>query len=290
MSMSLKPNMVTRFAPSPTGYLHVGHAMAAAQAFNYAKAENGTCLLRIEDIDIMRCKPEYTQAIYQDLTWLGCEWPEPVRVQSAHLDDYARIIHTLKDMELLYPCFKSRREIAAVLEEQGERVYRGPTSLSEALPSEDETQSRIAKGDIPNWRLSIAKARDSLGKHFDELFYMELGDNSLQPANPWRYGDEIIARRDIGVSYHIACVYDDAMQNITHVIRGDDFSQITGFQVLLYRLLGYAIPLFFHHDLIAGDDGQKLSKSRGDLSIRALREAGKTPQEVLDMAFNVLER
>ncbi len=288
--MPSKPKMITRFAPSPTGYLHVGHAMAAAQAFNYAKAENGTCLLRIEDIDAVRCKPEFTAATYEDLAWMGCKWPEPVRVQSEHLDEYARTIEKLKDMGLLYPCFKSRREIAAILDDQNESVYRGPETVGETASSLDETQSRIASGDVPNWRLSMAKARDLMGAKFAGLFYMELGDNSLQPANPWRYGDEVIARRDIGVSYHIACVHDDAVQNITHVIRGDDFSQITGFQVMLHSLLGQPIPLFFHHDLIADDEGKKLSKSRGDVSMRSLRESGKSAQEVLDMAFVVLER
>ncbi len=242
---------MTRFAPSPTGYLHLGHAYAAEQAFSYAQERGGTCVLRIEDIDHTRCKPEYTKAIYEDLDWLGFDWPLPARVQSQHLMDYQKVIDQLNDMGLLYRCFKTRKELP-------DGVYRG-------TPDPDEAR-RVSDHEAFAWRLSIAEVE------------AHLGETDLP------FTDEILARKDIGTSYHVACCHDDALQSITHVVRGMDIAPLTGFQNLLQRLMGWPQPEYFHHELLTNAQGEKLAKRNHDTTIRSLRDQGFTPAQVLDMA------
>ncbi len=243
--------IITRFAPSPTGYLHLGHAYAAQQAFSLAQNQGGICLLRIEDIDHTRCKSEYRHAIYEDLDWLGFDWPIPVRIQSEHKAEYWKVIETLRDKGLVYRCFKTRKELP-------EGLYRGKPD-----PYED---SRIKAGEKFAWRLSIDRVQDHL-------------DETNLP-----FSDEVLARKDIGTSYHIACCHDDALQGVTHVVRGVDIEPLTAFQNLLQRLMGWPIPKYHHHALRLNDDGDKLSKRNHDTSIRSLRAEGYTRQQVLDMA------
>lgn len=265
--------MITRFAPSPTGYLHLGHARAAYEAFNFAQRHGGTCLLRIEDIDHTRCRAEYTPAIYEDLNWLGFQWPKPVRVQSEHIAAYKNIIKQLADKGLAYPCTKSRADIKAELSARDLEVYIRDTRQD--LPNADDVN--IA------WRLSISACRDYLGKRFDSLGYHEMnldGECVWQVANAAQFGDVIIGRRDIGVSYHIAVTHDDAAQQITHIVRGQDLKAQTDVHVLLQKLMGWPSPIYHHHPLIMREDGQKLSKREQDPSIRYKRHSGVTPPQI----------
>lgn len=269
----LKRAMLTRFAPSPTGYLHLGHALAAYEAFSFANKQGGECLLRIEDIDHTRCKPEYTQAIYDDLEWLGFNWPKPARVQSQHISGYQKALETLKMRELLYPCFLTRSEIKS---KAPGGIYRGPkTRLSQC-----ELEDRLAQGETPAWRLSLARCHDVLGAEFASLDFKETGEH-LAPAP---FGDEVLARKDIGLSYHLCAVHDDAMQKITHIVRGVDIAPHTRFHVLLQKLMGYPTPAYHHHKLLLNKDGEKLAKRNADTSIRELRASGLSPQEILDLA------
>lgn len=269
--------MITRFAPSPTGYLHLGHALAAKEAFGFAAGAGGTCLLRVEDIDRTRCRPEYTRAIYEDLDWLGFDWPLPARVQSAHLAEYAGALESLKSRGLVYPCFLTRRELTDI---QGDdAVYRGP----ETRPDTDDIALRLRAGEKPAWRLSMRAAKDALGAKFDALSYREKGE--LIPARADDHGDVVLARKDVGTSYNLACTYDDALQGVTDVVRGRDLESLTGLHVLLQTLMGWPVPDYRHHDLLMKNAGEKLSKRGGDTSIRSMRETGMTPAQVLDMAM-----
>ncbi|MGB0905913.1 MAG: tRNA glutamyl-Q(34) synthetase GluQRS [Maricaulaceae bacterium] len=285
--MSHNSDILTRFAPSPTGYLHLGHAFAAKEAFNF-----GPCLLRVEDIDHTRCKPEYEAAIYEDLKWLGFKWPQPVRVQSKHISEYDAVIERLREMDLVYRCFKSRKETLlatarnAAKNGRGALLYQGPET---PLTTEQE-EEKIAAGIPFSWRISIAKSRDYLGDSFDALSYMETGfDDTLRPpgerlAHAGSFGDEILARKDIGTSYHIAVCHDDALQNITHVVRGTDLARTTGFHRLLQELMGWPTPVYHHHPLLLGGDGEKLAKRKNDTAILSYRLDGLSPAQVKDMA------
>lgn len=259
----------TRFAPSPTGYLHLGHAYAARQAFDFAENHNGECLLRIEDIDHTRCRPEYTKAIIDSLGWLGFHWPEPVRVQSQHLADYAAIIETLGERGLIYRCFKTRKELPKGL-------YRG-----KALNTEDE-QEHLKSGDNFAWRLSITACQPLINA---PLTYEETGLNpGIKTVDLSGMSDEVLARKDIGTSYHIACCHDDALQNITHIVRGTDIAPLTPIHCLLQHLMEWPVPVYHHHKLLKNDTGEKLSKRKRSESILSLREKGFTAAQVLDMA------
>jgi len=268
--------MRTRFAPSPTGYLHLGHALAASEAFGFAKVHGGECGLRIEDIDYTRCKAEYTQAIYDDLQWLGFDWPNPARVQSAHISEYQDTLDDLKSRGLLYPCFLTRKEIKKVSENG---TYLGPKDSI----SNDEIVFRMKRGERPAWRLSLTRARDIMGSEFERLDFEENGEH----VAPAPFGDEVLARRDIGLSYHLCAVQDDALQGISHVVRGVDIAPHTRFQVLLQKLMGWPTPRYHHHRLLLNADGEKLAKRNADTAIRDLRSAGLSPQEVLDLARGI---
>ncbi len=256
--------MLTRFAPSPTGYLHLGHAHAATQAFGFGRSENITCLLRIEDIDKTRCRPEYKTAIYQDLDWLGFDWPIPVRIQSQHRGAYVDVIDNLKERGLLYRCFKTRAE------------------LQDAPPapiSDTEIQDRLGQKELFAWRLSIDKCRPRLK---NALAYVDTDQDKT--VNIDTLEDIVVGRKDIGTSYHIAVTHDDMIQNITHVVRGADFIDQTPYHVLIQHLMGWPVPIYHHHPLLLRDDGEKLSKRHSDTTIRSLRENSLTASQVLDMS------
>ncbi|MEP1231551.1 MAG: tRNA glutamyl-Q(34) synthetase GluQRS [Litorimonas sp.] len=257
--------MKTRFAPSPTGYLHLGHVMAAKAVFDFSVDRNAQCLLRIEDIDQTRCRPEFTQAIFDDLGWLGFSWPQPVRLQSEHMSDYQSALATLRGQGLLYECFKTRSELAAAC----------PAPLSKA-----ELAQRLSAGKPYALRLSIKACKASLsGK---ALSYIDNEQEKI--INLDKLEDIVVARKDIGTSYHIAVTHDDMAQNITHVIRGEDLQDQTPYHVLIQTLMSWPVPIYHHHTLIMDKEGQKLSKRSFSASIASMRELGHTPQDILARA------
>ena len=266
--------MITRFAPSPTGFLHLGHARAAYEAFQFAKQYDGTCLLRIEDIDYTRCKASYTEAIFEDLTWLGFKWPLPVRVQSHHLAEYETVLGDLRRKGLIYACGKSRRDIQAEMLRRNINVY----TRSAGDENITSTSGNMA------WRLSLKACRDLLGESYHGLEYQEVcskGRSVTKSVDPDIYGDVILARKDIGLSYHLAVTHDDALQNISHVVRGEDFKDQTGLHVLIQKIMGWPHPIYKHHPLILRQDGQKLAKRNSDPSIRAKRILGWSAEQIL---------
>ncbi|WP_374470295.1 tRNA glutamyl-Q(34) synthetase GluQRS [Phenylobacterium sp.] len=266
---------VTRFAPSPTGYLHRGHAFSALVAFEAAQAAGGRFILRIEDIDRTRCRPEYEAATYEDLAWIGLAWEQPVRRQSEHMDDYQRALDRLAADGLLYRCFRTRREIA-------EEIARAPHGAMEVfrgapLAAEDEAR-RLAAGEPFAWRLSLAAAARRLGG-FDGLAFVDEGRGTV-PARPELGGDVVLARKDVGVAYHLAVVVDDALQGITHVIRGEDLFEATHVQRLLQALLGLPTPVYRHHRLLTAPDGRRYAKRDRAETLRELRARGMSPAEL----------
>ena len=268
----------TRFAPSPTGYLHLGHAFSAWTAFTAAREAGGRFLLRLEDIDTVRCKPEYADAIYEDLAWLGLEWDEPVRRQSEHFDQYETVLQRLRGLGVVYRCFKTRKEImediARAPHDVGD-VYRGPVEPM----SPDEEAERLAAGEAYAWRLSLERCRDRLGARFDAMRFVEEGQGEIR-ADPDRLGDAILARKDVGTSYHIAVVHDDALQGITHIIRGRDLYDLTPLHVLLQTLLDLPTPVYRHHRLLTDERGERFAKRNKAATLRAMREDGVTPDQV----------
>ncbi len=266
----------TRFAPSPTGFLHLGHAASAKAAFGFARECGGVCLLRIEDIDQTRCRPEFEAAIYEDLAWLGFNWPEPVRRQSDHLGDYAEVIGDLRARGLIYRCFKTRKDILAEIARAPHG--RGEVYLGTPLP-EDEEAELLASGKPYAWRLSLTRCRDNLGADYDRLEF-ENNEQTVK-AEPGRLGDVILARKDCGTSYHLACTHDDAVQGITDIVRGEDLLESTHIHRLLQALMGWPVPRYHHHKLLKGPDGRRYAKRDKSLTLRALRHSGAQPQEIL---------
>jgi glutamyl-Q tRNA(Asp) synthetase len=270
---------VTRFAPSPTGCLHRGHAFSALTAHAQARAAGGRFLLRIEDIDATRCRPEFEAAILRDLEWLGLDWETPVRRQSDHLADYAGALRELGERDLLYRCFRTRREIA-------EEIGRAPHGALEAfrgapLGPEEEAR-RLAAGEPFAWRLSLAAAEAALGG-FAALGFREEGEGpggerGLVPARPDVGGDVVLARKDVGVAYHLAVTFDDALQGVTHVIRGQDLFEATHVQRLIQALMGWPAPVYQHHRLLTGPDGRRYAKRDRAETLAELRARGVTPE------------
>ncbi|MEA1943155.1 MAG: tRNA glutamyl-Q(34) synthetase GluQRS [Pseudomonadota bacterium] len=268
----------TRFAPSPTGYLHLGHAFSAWTAFTAAREAGGRFLLRLEDIDTVRCKPEYADAIYEDLAWLGLRWDEPVRRQSEHFDQYETVLQRLRGLGVVYRCFKTRKEIMEDIARAPHGVgdaYRGPVEPM----SPDEEAERLAAGDAYAWRLSLARCRARLGARFDAMRFVEEGRGEIR-ADPDPLGDAILARKDVGTSYHIAVVHDDALQGITHIIRGQDLYDLTPLHVLLQTLLDLPTPVYRHHRLLTDERGERFAKRNKAATLRAMREDGVTPDQV----------
>jgi len=275
---------VFRFAPSPNGELHLGHAFSALFGFELSRRAGGRFLLRIEDIDLGRCRPEYEDAIYRDLAWLGLEWEEPVRRQSEHMDDYRAAAERLRQMNLAYPAFMSRTEITAATADpswprdpDGAPLY--PTS-DRAL-TRSEAQARTDAGAPYALRINTEKALARAGPlSWREENEEVAGEAGMVEANPALWGDFVIARRDVPTSYHLAVVVDDAGQGITHVVRGRDLFLATAAHRLLQALLGLPQPVYHHHRLITDATGKKLSKSDRATSLRALREAGTTADDI----------
>ena len=275
----------TRFAPSPSGLLHLGHAYAALFAARAAGA-GGRFLLRIEDIDADRARPEFEAAILEDLTWLGLRWEQPVRRQSDHFADYARTIQALEGRGLVYPCFCTRKEIAAEIARAGaaphgpaEVVYPG---ICRRLTA-DERDGRRAAGERFALRLDMARSlAEAEAANGGPLAWHDRGKGA-QLCDPRPQGDVVLARKDLGTSYHLAVVVDDAAQGVTLVTRGEDLFEASHVHCLLQALLGLPVPQYHHHRLIADAQGQRLAKRSDALSIRALREAGRSAAEVIAM-------
>lgn len=278
---------VTRFAPSPTGLLHLGHAFSALVAFEAAKTAEGRLLLRIEDIDHARCKPEFEQAIYEDLTWLGISWEEPVRRQSEHLDEYKTVLDILREKGVVYRCFKTRKEIANEIARAPHIAPDGSDGAAYvgAPLAALEERSLLARGDAFAWRLSISAARDLLGDAFEELAFTEEGagpngETGYIKATPEIFGDPVIARKDLGTSYHLASVYDDACAGVTHVIRGQDLFHAAHLHVLIYALLDFQPPVYHCHKLILDESGMRLAKRDKSVKLKTLRESGITQRDI----------
>jgi glutamyl-Q tRNA(Asp) synthetase len=269
-------SLVTRFAPSPTGYLHLGHAFSALTAHEAAKAAGGRFILRIEDIDRVRCRPEFEAAIYEDLAWLGLEWEAPVRRQSDHMADYTAALDRLRADGLLYRCFKTRKEVMAAMMSAPhgpEEAFRGSP-----LPPGEEA-ARVEAGEPYAWRLSLEAAKAKLGPAYDALAFLEEGKGEVR-ARPETAGDVILARKYFDVAYHLAVVVDDALQGITHVIRGEDLAEATHIQRLIQALLGLPTPVYRHHALLTGCDGRRLAKRDKAETLREIRASGVGAQAI----------
>jgi glutamyl-Q tRNA(Asp) synthetase len=287
---------IFRFAPSPNGYLHLGHALSALVNFDMARAVGGRLLLRIEDIDTTRCRSEYETAIYEDLSWLGISWEQPVRRQSAHFDDYRAALARLDAIGLVYPSFESRGEIARMVA-QRERHARWPRDPDGAplypgdarALSPGERQRRMAAGEPYALRLDMAAAIARVG----DLTWTETGagpggETGTVDAQPPQWGDVVLARKDMPTSYHLAVTVDDARQGVTDVVRGQDLFWATGVHRLLQVLLELPVPRYHHHRLIRDTGGQKLSKSTRATALRALRDAGAAPADIRAMVALLL--
>lgn len=277
---------VLRFAPSPNGELHLGHALSALANQALARRLGGRLLLRIEDIDPERSRPEFIDGIFRDLAWLGLAWEEPVRRQSEHLDAYREAAARLGREGLLYPCFATRSDIKAAarpeaVDPDGAPLYPG---LWRGRPPA-EIAERRRRGEIPAMRLDMAAATAAVARRLAgrPLTFREL-DAEQRPetivAAPERWGDVILQRKDVPTSYHLAVVVDDARQGVTHVVRGHDLLPATDLHRLLQVLLGLPEPVYHHHRLLLAPDGRKLAKSARDTSLRQLREAGWAPADV----------
>ncbi|KNY20554.1 tRNA glutamyl-Q(34) synthetase GluQRS [Methylobacterium sp. ARG-1] len=274
---------ILRFAPSPNGRLHLGHAYSALLNADLARRMGGLCRLRIEDIDPVRSRPDLIGAIVTDLAWLGLTYPEPLRHQSRHLDSYRATLQGLIARGLAYPCFCSRGQIRARAtalagnphDPDGAPLYPGTCrGLDPGITAE-----RLARGEPHTWRLDMAGALHCAAAALGyEAF--DGAETRRVVADPARWGDAVIARRDVPTSYHLAVVHDDAEEGITHVVRGRDLEAATDLHVLLQRLLGLPTPRYHHHALILDQDGEKLAKSRGSQSLADLRAAGVTPEQI----------
>ena len=282
------PPPVFRFAPSPNGYLHLGHAYSALLNFDLAERTNGRFLLRIEDIDTIRCKPEFEAAIYQDLAWLGIAWEQPVRRQSEHFAFYRDAIERLSAQGLVYPSFESRAEIASLVAQReadgpwprdpdGAPLYPGEAKLLSSA-----ARQRLLESGAPYaLRLDMAAACARIG----ELSWTERGQGANGEtgeieARPQAWGDVILARKETPTSYHLSVVIDDALQGITEVVRGEDMFWSTSVHRLLQVLLGLRAPLYRHHRLVPDTSGAKLSKSTGATGLRELRATGAAPVDI----------
>ncbi|MEQ8665517.1 MAG: tRNA glutamyl-Q(34) synthetase GluQRS [Rhodospirillales bacterium] len=270
--------VVTRFAPSPTGHLHRGHAYSALFA-NAEAGTDGTFLLRIEDVDPGRCRPEFTTAIVEDLAWLGLTWPEPVREQSAHLDDYRAAIDRLDAMGLLYPCFCTRSDIRREIEAAGYAPHEAPSGPDGPVYpgicrnlSDDERIERIARGDAFARRLDMAEAVALSGI----MRWRDLDRGELT-ATPEIFGDVVLARKDVPTSYHLAVTVDDHLQGVTLVTRGEDLFPASHLHRLLQALLGLDVPVWRHHALLTDTEGRRFAKRDRAATLHDLREQGMSP-------------
>jgi len=283
---------VFRFAPSPNGLLHLGHAYSALLNFDLARAGGGRLLLRIEDIDATRCRPEFEAAILEDLAWLGVRWETPVRRQSEHLATYREAVERLAALDLIYPAFESRAEIARLVaakerhdpwprDPDGAPLYPGAARHLAA-----DARARLIESGVPYaLRLDVAAALRRIGDlRWTERGEGPLGETGEVAADPRAWGDPILARKEIPTSYHLSVVIDDALQGVTDVVRGRDLFWSTSLHRLLQELLGLPRPAYRHHGLLRDPAGRKLSKSTAATGLRELRAAGVTPADVRAMA------
>lgn len=279
---------VFRFAPSPNGYLHLGHALSALLNFDMARASGGRFLLRIEDIDATRCRPEFEQAIYEDLAWLGLCWEEPVRRQSEHFGDYRAAVAALEAQGLIYPAFESRAEIARLVaareaqapwprDPDGAPLYPGSAGAVNAATRD----RRLVAGEPYALRLDMHAAIARTGTlSWDETGAGPDSETGRVPADPAAWGDVVLARKETPTSYHLSVVIDDARQGVTDVVRGQDLFWSTSVHRLLQDLLGLPAPRYHHHRLVRDADGQKLAKSTHSTALRDLRAAGASPADI----------
>ena len=270
---------ITRFAPSPTGYLHLGHAYAAI--FARDAAQGGNFLLRIEDIDPTRCKPEFAAAIEEDLGWLGLTWPQPVRRQSDHTADYAAALGLLRQRHLLYPCFCTRGDImrdaqrAASAPHQDDDILIYPGTCRSLSLS--ERADRLAEGMAATWRLDVAEAMRQVG-----VLTWHDRSQGVVTAMPQMFGDVVLARKDIQNSYHLSVTVDDHLQNVGLVTRGEDLFASTHIHRLLQALLGYATPDYHHHPVITDPQGRRYAKRDQSVTLRAWHESGLSAWDVIE--------
>jgi len=274
---------IERFAPSPTGLLHLGHGYSALTAFDAAQQAGGRFLLRIEDIDPPRCKPEFEQAIYDDLRWLGLAWETPVMRQSKRMTAYQAALQRLTDMGLTYPCACTRKDIKAALSapQEGAEPHFGPDGV--VYPG--TCRHRQTAGPKDAIRLNMKRSIDQIG-NVSYLFYAELGKEKVYLDTNFLLnacGDIVLARKGIGTSYHLAVVVDDAAQKITHVTRGVDMAPATQIHRLLQALLNLPTPVYRHHRLIRDENGKRLAKRFDAMALRSYRSAGKTPDDIRGM-------
>lgn len=280
--------VITRFAPSPSGPLHVGHLLAALQARRLADAHGGRCLLRVEDIDQRAQHPEYLELMYEDLEWLGLRFDGEVMVQTGRFDVYRGVLEQLCKMGLLYPCFCTRSEIKAQLAEMGRAPhatlgYLYPGTCRH-LPAEVVAE-KLASGVPHSWRLDMQRVQDLIG--CPTWHDMRRGTQRCVPSD---YGDVVLARKDFPASYHLAVVVDDAAQGVTHVTRGADLFESTHIHRALQGVLGLPVPQYCHHALLRDNEGKRLAKRDGARSIASLRAGGYSPQQVLDSLHAALQR
>ncbi len=286
---------ITRFAPSPSGRLHLGHAYSALTAYRAAKQNGGRFLLRIEDIDASRCKPEFTDGIFEDLAWLGLKWETPVRLQSEHMDDYQQALETLKDRGLLYPCFCTRKDIRAKINHtQGisgtphhSAPERGTTGL--IYPGTCRTLSptkaaALIQKDTPHaWRLNLSAALaqiKSKAPNETELTWFDEVKGKIM-TEPHLLGDVILGRKEMPTSYHLSVVIDDALQNISHIVRGMDLFEATHIHIILQRLLGLPTPVYHHHALLLDDTGERFAKSSRSATLLSMRRSGISREQII---------
>jgi glutamyl-Q tRNA(Asp) synthetase len=275
---------VFRFAPSPNGYLHLGHAYSALLNYDMAREAGGRLLVRIEDIDPTRCRPEYEQAIRQDLEWLGILFERPVRRQSEHFSEYRAALEKLEEQGLLFTSFESRAEIAKLVAARGPDWPRDPDGSplypgdAKNMPERERLQ-RLEKGEPYALRLDLQAA---LQRVKAPLAWRETNENSPRDieAHPEQWGDVILGRKETPASYHLACVLDDALQGVTHIVRGMDLYESTSIHRLLQEILGLPAPVYHHHKLVLDEDGKKLAKRTRSTTLRDLRAQGWNAKDV----------
>jgi glutamyl-Q tRNA(Asp) synthetase len=279
---------VFRFAPSPNGYLHLGHALSALLNFDMARASGGRFLIRMEDIDAARCRPEFEAAITEDLEWLGLSWEQPVRRQSEHFGDYRAALEKLQAMRLTFPSYESRAEIAHMVSDRDvrERWPRDPDGVplypgAARQMKEHDREARIARGESYAIRLDMEKAVEWTGPlRWSETGAGPTGETGDMAADPAAWGDVIVGRKETPTSYHLSVVVDDALQGVTHVVRGQDLFWSTSVHRLLQELLSLPAPVYRHHRLIHDADNRKLSKSTAATGLRELRAQGASAQDI----------
>jgi glutamyl-Q tRNA(Asp) synthetase len=275
-------SIVTRFAPSPTGYLHLGHAFSALLAWCRAREAGGRFLLRLEDIDPTRCRPQFAAAILEDLTWLGLDWDGDVRVQSQHFAEYRAALDALAARGLLYPCFCTRADIrqSAAAPHTPDGVPRYPGTCRGL--SQDQRDARIAAGEPSALRLHMDRALATLG-NAATLTFEAAGEGTIR-CHPEQFGDVVLARKDAPASYHLCVTHDDALQGVTLVTRGEDLKPATHLHRLLQALMGWPAPIYAHHPLLTDASGRRLAKRDRAATLRELRAEGRSPADVRAMA------